>query len=210
MNIETSANQIAQALKPYGVAASSRFLKSQVSFAKEPYKRDYSVQKRPIILRRLLNVATPQGSGVFSLLHLESHFSNFKSQSLIQFFRYRIQSLLQGSFAKETYDFKKPTNRSDPILHLECNQPSFVQSQVSINDLVLQVSFAEYSLFCRALLQKRPIILRSLLIVVIPYCIWSVISLHLSNLRSQSMIQFSRSLLQNIVSFIGLFCKRDL
>ena len=34
-------------------------LKSYVSFAKEPYKRDYILQKRPIILRRLLIVATP-------------------------------------------------------------------------------------------------------------------------------------------------------
>jgi len=33
-------------------------LKSYVSFAKEPYKRDYILQKRPIILRRLLIVAT--------------------------------------------------------------------------------------------------------------------------------------------------------
>jgi len=34
-------------------------LKLQVSFAKEPYKRDYILQKRPIILRSLLIVATP-------------------------------------------------------------------------------------------------------------------------------------------------------
>jgi len=33
--------------------------KLQVSFAKEPYKRDDILQKRPIILRRLLIVATP-------------------------------------------------------------------------------------------------------------------------------------------------------
>jgi len=33
-------------------------LKSQVSFAKEPYKRDHILQKRPIILS-LLIVATP-------------------------------------------------------------------------------------------------------------------------------------------------------
>jgi len=33
-------------------------LKLQVSFAKEPYKRDYILQKRPIILRSLLIVAT--------------------------------------------------------------------------------------------------------------------------------------------------------
>jgi len=35
--------------------------------------------------------------------------------------------------------------------------------------LISQVSFAEYRLFYRALLQKRPIILRSLLIEATPY-----------------------------------------
>jgi len=34
-------------------------LKLQVSSSKEPYKRDYILQKRPIILRSLLIVATP-------------------------------------------------------------------------------------------------------------------------------------------------------
>jgi len=34
-------------------------LKLQVSFEKEPYKRDDILQKRPIILRSLLMVATP-------------------------------------------------------------------------------------------------------------------------------------------------------
>jgi len=34
-------------------------LKWQVSFAKEPYKRDDIMQKRPVILRSLLIVATP-------------------------------------------------------------------------------------------------------------------------------------------------------
>jgi len=33
--------------------------KLQVSFAKEPYKRDYILQKKPVILRSLLIVATP-------------------------------------------------------------------------------------------------------------------------------------------------------
>jgi len=36
----------------------SVILKLQVSFAKEPYKRDDIVQNRPIILRSLLIVAT--------------------------------------------------------------------------------------------------------------------------------------------------------
>jgi len=35
-------------------------LKLQVSFAKEPYKRDDILQKRPIFLRSLLTIATPQ------------------------------------------------------------------------------------------------------------------------------------------------------
>ena len=43
----------------YGVASISRLLKIKVSFAKEPYKRDDILQKRPIISRRLLIVATP-------------------------------------------------------------------------------------------------------------------------------------------------------
>ena len=38
-----------------------------------------------------------------------------------------------------------------------------------VGALTLWVSFAEYRLFYRALLQKRPIILRSLLIVATPY-----------------------------------------
>jgi len=33
-------------------------LNDKVSFAKEPYKRDDILQKRPVILRRLLIVAT--------------------------------------------------------------------------------------------------------------------------------------------------------
>ena len=38
-----------------------------------------------------------------------------------------------------------------------------------VGSLKLQVSFAEYSLFYRALLQNRPVILRGLLIVATPY-----------------------------------------
>ena len=37
-----------------------------------------------------------------------------------------------------------------------------------VGSLKLQVSFAEYCLFNRALLQKRPIVVRSLLIVATP------------------------------------------
>ena len=53
-------------------------LKLQVSFAKEPYQRDYILQKRPIFLRSLLIVATPYiqmirvSSSVFRLRMNES------------------------------------------------------------------------------------------------------------------------------------------
>jgi len=42
----------------YGVATISRLVK-YVSFAQEPYKRGYILQRRPMILRSLLIVATP-------------------------------------------------------------------------------------------------------------------------------------------------------
>jgi len=35
----------------------------------------------------------------------------------------RMLSLLQGSFAKETYNFKKPTRRSQPIAIARCSLP---------------------------------------------------------------------------------------
>ena len=43
-----------------------------------------------------------------------------------------------------------------------------------VGSLKLQVSFAEFSLFDRALLQKRPVILKSLLIVATPYLYMSL------------------------------------
>ena len=126
-------------------------LKLQVSFAKKPYQKDYILQKRPTILRELFNAtATVWCCGVATisrLLEITGHFC-------------RIWPLLQGSFAKETYNF----NGSHPIVEI-------LESQVAmgwlrlVGSLKLQVSFAEYPLFYRALLQKRLIILRRLLLV---------------------------------------------
>jgi len=48
-----------------------------------------------------------------------------------------------------------------------------------VGSFKLQVSFAEYSLFYRALLQKRPMILRSQLIVATPY-VWHDSFLHVT------------------------------
>ena len=43
----------------YGVASVSRIDKLQVSFVKEPHKRDYILYKRRVILSILLTIATP-------------------------------------------------------------------------------------------------------------------------------------------------------
>jgi len=55
LNLQTYAD----AANGYGVAMISRLLKLYVSFAKEPYKREDILQKRPIIYRSLQTVATP-------------------------------------------------------------------------------------------------------------------------------------------------------
>ena len=58
----------------------------------------------------------------------------------------RISSLLYSSFAKETYNFEEPTNRSHSIITCD-------------SALASAIALAEYSLIYRALLQKSPIIL---------------------------------------------------
>ena len=90
-------------------------LKAQVSFAKEPYKRDIILQKRPTILRSLLIVATPQ-SCLTNWRSCARHdsFCRWTYWNLGLFCR--ILSLLQGSFAKETYACRETTDRSHPIV----------------------------------------------------------------------------------------------
>ena len=112
--------------------------------------------------------------------------------------------------AKETYNFsfmnhlrresrQNPPNRHDSL-------------RLSDSSYDAYVSFAEYSLHSRALLQKRRIILRSLLIVATPKVS------HMTHLclfhDSFNMCvppELATHKRSNIhVSFIGLFCKRDL
>jgi len=52
----------------------------------------------------------------------------------------RISSLLYGSFAKETYNFKEPTNRSHPIgraLH-RCLPQEFLKNQLTPTNMRLK------------------------------------------------------------------------
>jgi len=62
-----------------------------------------------------------------------------------------------------------------------------------VGSLKLQVSFAEYRLFYRALLQKRPIILWSLLIVATPYIIIQTYDVELHSRRHATYIAITYS-----------------
>ena len=70
----------------YGVATRSRLLKIIGLFAKQPYKRDDILQKRPIILRRLLLVATPYlmkdctGARKGECAHSQNNFSHVEQR----------------------------------------------------------------------------------------------------------------------------------
>ena len=65
------------------------------------------------------------------------------------------RSLLQGSFAKETYHFKEPTNRSHPIftLLLHVNMAHSCEHWVATIRRLLKI----IGLFCKRALQKRPV-----------------------------------------------------
>jgi len=77
-------------------------LKLQVSFAKEPYKRDDILQKR-FINSQLATKSTPQHHYRADFYHGVATISRLlKITGLFC----RISSLLEGSFAKETYNFK--------------------------------------------------------------------------------------------------------
>ena len=89
----------------------------------------------------------------------------------------RISSLLQGSFAKETYHFKEPTNRSHPTC-------LFSILGATISRLIKIIAL--FCLFNRALLQKSSVIFRGLLIE--ETCLFSTIFLHFF-CRIQSVLQ---------------------
>jgi len=68
---EESLGEISSSLYPFYSISEMRWLRLvgslnlQVSFAKELYKRDNILYKRPIILRSLLTVATPYLSSIY-------------------------------------------------------------------------------------------------------------------------------------------------
>ena len=85
--------------------------------------------------------------------------------------------MLDGIVRKEKYDrsqqFRKRVQHKQNRKRVQHKQNprhccSYIGWQQLVGSLKSQVSFAEYRLFYRALLQKRPLILRSLLIVATP------------------------------------------
>jgi len=107
------------------------FLKLQVSFAKEPFKkRRYSAKEtydfkeptnrsHPIVeyYNTLQRIATRTATHRSTLQHTARHYgvaTDSRIDQIIGLFC-KIMSLLQGSFTKETYDFIDPTDQSHPI-----------------------------------------------------------------------------------------------
>ena len=81
-------------------------------------------------------------------------------------------SLLQGSFAKVTRNFKEPTGRSHPIYWQGvsvCGPCQYMGWLRPVGSLKLKVSFAKEPCKRDDMLQKRPVILRRLLIETTPY-----------------------------------------
>ena len=91
-------------------AATTRIPHSIEHFSFAEYRLFYGalLQKRPMILR--CNKTAYYGVATISKL--------IKITVLFC----RISSLLWGSFTKETYDFKQPTNRSHPIIEAHMTQ----------------------------------------------------------------------------------------
>ena len=77
----------------------------------------------------------------------------------------RIQSLLQGSFTKETYHFQEPTTILQFVKSLWISKYTSFR-YLLVGPLKLQVSFAKQPYKRDYILQKKPIIFRSLLL----YC----------------------------------------
>ena len=148
-------------------------LKLQVSFAKEPYKRDYILQQRPIILRSLLIEATSY------LLRLALLLSLIYVVSLLS-------CLLIISIS--VWCFSRCLSRTCPVRHLShtvcvsvisvvwCVPPMFLMRYIGwlrlIDSLKWKVSSAKEPYKRDDILQKSPVILRTIQLIA-----WGVLSL---------------------------------
>jgi len=110
----------------------------------------------------------------------------------------RIQSLLQGSFAKQIYNFKEPTNGSHPIVYIRGIRGIHYSILVEYIQIA-HIHFVYTSVYF--VYTNR----------IYEYSFSSCYEEHAGGAAADTpSFKNCRSLLQNTVSFIGLFCKRDL
>jgi len=141
-------------------------LKLQVSFAE--YRLFYRalLQKRSIILRSLLIVATPQvyaKTNVYAHVHAHAH-CRALSCAHARTHTHSLSIALSLSLTLSLFLALSLSRFS--LSHTHTNQ--FSQGQFYFTSSTALSSLENTGLFCRALLQKRPVILRSLLIVATP------------------------------------------
>jgi len=127
--------------------------KSHIQMVCHKYKRDYILQKRPIIWRSLLVIAILYATNIHEKSHIQMVCHKYKKDYILQKRPIIWRSLLVIAIPYATNIHEKS--------HMGWLQV--------VGSLELYVSFAEYRLFYMALLQKRPMILRSLPIVATPY-----------------------------------------
>jgi len=157
-------------------------IKLYVSFAKEPYKRDDILHKRPVILSILLTVATPCHDTAY-------HWVFWRAAKTCLLFRricydkvyhwvlswlsISLGSLIIKPIIGVSHDkayhwvlwraAKLACSSENPHRNpafASCEERIFLEEIISCEAIKLQVSYAEYRLFYRALLQKRLTILR--------------------------------------------------
>ena len=107
----------------------------------------------------------------------------------------RISSLLQGTFAKETYDFKEPTNRRHPIWN-------------NMSHVLHEWIMSHMDQTCLTWMSHVP---HDWVIPHTQELVMKAMDLNMYGVATISrLLQIIGLFLQNIVSFTGLFFKRDL
>jgi len=148
---EESLGEISSSLYPFYSISEMRWLRLvgslnlQVSFAKELYKRDNILYKRPIILRSLLTVATPYLSSIYPFYQTllgNPQFSKifnpyFQSTNpYIYIYKYKHIWTFSAIPSKDLYNYKLNT----PGDHFPQKNPIF--SAFATIDLHFEASYA--------------------------------------------------------------------
>jgi len=150
-------------------------LKTEVSFAKEPYKRDYILQKRPIFRRSLLIhiyrvwmdwvytyvygmslyiLEYGKNNSEISCVHVDWEYTHIYGLDMECAYRALLQKrpmifVLQGSFAKETYNLKEHTNRSHPTCICEYTHIYGLDMECAYGGATISRILKIISLFCK-------------------------------------------------------------